>query len=201
MNKSQLKLLIISFLTLALSSYFFYQGLFSAANLSKKPVSQNLGLQPSNSDVLGSSSSSASLVNLEKVLVTRVIDGDTIEIDRNGELEKLRYIGINTPETVDPRRPVQCFGKEASAENKRLLEEKTVYLEKDISETDKFGRLLRYVYLPLSDGSVIFVNDYLVKQGFANVSTFPPDVKYKDKFLVSQKEASDNLRGLWLKCK
>ncbi|MBI3485701.1 thermonuclease family protein [Candidatus Daviesbacteria bacterium] len=200
MKNQQIKLLVLSILTLGLSSYFFYQGLVASPNLVQKQPSQNLAQLPSSSSVLGSSSS-ANLANLEQVKVTRVIDGDTIEVEINGELKKLRYIGVNTPETVDPRRPVQCFGKEASAENKRLLEEKSVYLEKDISETDKYGRLLRYVYLPLSDGSVVFINDYLVRQGFAYASTFPPDVKYQDKFLVSQKEASDNLRGLWLKCK
>ncbi|HSP54769.1 MAG TPA: thermonuclease family protein, partial [Dehalococcoidia bacterium] len=71
--------------------------------------------------------------------VTRVVDGDTIEVEINGETRKLRYIGINTPETVDPRRPVECFGHEASDYNRRLVEGKTVGLEKDISETDQFG--------------------------------------------------------------
>lgn len=125
----------------------------------------------------------------ETVKVTRVIDGDTIEIESG---QKVRYIGIDTPEIVDPKKPVQCFGKEASNKNKELVEGKQVRLEKDVSETDKFGRLLRYVYV-----DNIFVNDYLVRQGFAHVSTFPPDVKYQAQFLQAEKEARKNSRGLW----
>ncbi|MFH0979484.1 MAG: thermonuclease family protein [Candidatus Roizmanbacteria bacterium] len=124
--------------------------------------------------------------------VIRVIDGDTIEIE-NGQ--KIRYIGINSPELHDPRRPVECFAQEAYEENKKLIEGKTVKLEKDISETDKYKRLLRYVYV---DGT--FINDYLVRQGFAQVSTFPPDVKYVQQFLEAENEARENNRGLWIKC-
>lgn len=124
--------------------------------------------------------------------VKRVIDGDTIELEDG---QKVRYIGINTPETVDPRLPIQCFGKEASDENKKLVENKVVRLEKDISETDKYGRLLRYVY---TDN--IFINDYLVKNGFARASTFPPDVKFAQLFLTSEKEARTNNTGLWNQC-
>lgn len=125
-------------------------------------------------------------------LVKRVIDGDTIELD-NGD--KVRYIGINTPETVDPRKPVECFGKEASAKNKELVEWKLVRLEKDVSDKDQYGRLLRYVYV-----TDIFVNDQLVHDGYAQVSTFPPDVKYKDLFLASQTYARENNLGLWKSC-
>ena len=125
-------------------------------------------------------------------LVTRVIDGDTIEIEGG---KKVRYIGIDTPETVDPRKPVQCFGVEAFNKNKELVERKRIRLEKDISETDKYGRLLRYVYV---DG--IFVNDYLVRQGYAYAYTYPPDVKYSEQFIQAQKEARENNRGLWKDC-
>lgn len=127
------------------------------------------------------------------VKVVKVIDGDTIEIESG---EKVRLIGVNTPETVDPRRKVQCFGKEASNFTKENLEEKFVKLEKDVSEKDKYGRLLRYVHI----GSVLF-NEELVKNGYAQVSTYPPDVKYKDKFLEAQKYARENKLGLWGKCK
>src|SRR3990172_7201954 len=81
----------------------------------------------------------------EKVKVTRVIDGDTIEL---GDGRRVRYIGIDTPETVDPRKPVECFGKEAAAKNRELVDGKMVEMEKDASETDKYGRLLRYIYVP-----------------------------------------------------
>lgn len=133
--------------------------------------------------------------------VTRVIDGDTIEVEIDKRNFKVRYIGVDTPETVDPRRPVACFGKEASLENKQLVEGKKVYLEKDISETDKYDRLLRYIYLPQDSGSLLFINDYLVRQGFAKVVTFPPDVKYSQQFIEAEREARENNRGLWQKCR
>lgn len=137
----------------------------------------------------------------KKYLVKKVIDGDTFEFESDGALYKVRLIGIDTPETVDPRRPVGCFGKNASEETKRLLEGNEVILTKDISETDKYNRLLRYVFLPLSGGENLFINDYLVRQGFANASSYPPDIKYTDRFAQAEQEARDNLRGLWSDCK
>ena len=128
----------------------------------------------------------------QTVRVIRVIDGDTIEIEGG---QKIRYIGIDTPETVDPRKPIQCFGIEASNKNKELVEDKSVRLEKDVSGTDKYGRLLRYVYV-----DDIFVNEYLIRQGFAHSSTYPPDVKYQNQFLQAQQEAQNNNRGLWSSC-
>jgi micrococcal nuclease len=125
--------------------------------------------------------------------VKRVVDGDTILLE-NGQ--KVRYIGINTPESVDPRRPVQCFGKEASKRNKELVEGKIVRLEKDIEDKDKYGRLLRYVFLP--NGA--FINYELVKQGYASVYTFPPNVKYVNKFRQAQNIAKENNLGLWSMC-
>ncbi|MBI2597057.1 thermonuclease family protein [Candidatus Daviesbacteria bacterium] len=142
-------------------------------------------------------SSSALGIEGEKALVTQVVDGDTIKV--NGE-KTVRLIGIDTPETVDPRRPVGCFGKEASNETKSLLTGKVVYLQKDVSETDKYGRLLRLVFLSLEDGSLLFVNDYLVREGFAKVYTYPPDVKYNEQFLQAEKEARQFKKGLWGRC-
>ena len=78
-----------------------------------------------------------------------MIDGDTIEVDMNGSQYTVRYIGMDTPETVHPTRGVEPYGHEASKRNRELVEGKTVYLEKDISETDRYGRLLRYVYLAI----------------------------------------------------
>lgn len=124
--------------------------------------------------------------------VQRVIDGDTIELTSG---ERVRYIGIDTPETVDPRKTVQCFGREAKEENVRLVDGKTIRLEKDTSEIDRYGRLLRYVYV----GDVM-VNDALVRNGFAYSSSFPPDIKYQDRFLLAQQEARENNRGLWSGC-
>ncbi|MDD3434723.1 MAG: thermonuclease family protein [Candidatus Pacebacteria bacterium] len=129
----------------------------------------------------------------EKALVSRIIDGDTIEL-LDGK--KVRYIGIDTPETVDPRKAVQCFGKESKEANSNLVLNKVVILKKDVSETDKYGRLLRYIYL--EDGT--FVNLWLVKNGYAFVDTYPPDVAYSREFLMAEQEARQNKRGLWDNC-
>lgn len=135
----------------------------------------------------------------ERVRVVRVVDGDTIEL-KNGK--KLRYIGVDTPETVDPRKPVQCFGKEASLKNKEFVEGKEVELEKDVSETDRYGRLLRYVFVddPSTASGQIFVNEYLVRQGYAHAATFPPDVRYQELFKAAEQEARENSRELWSAC-
>jgi len=125
-------------------------------------------------------------------LVTKVIDGDTIAIE-GGEV--IRYIGIDTPETVHPSKPQQCFGQEASDKNKELISGKRIRMEKDVSETDRYNRLLRYIWV-----DDIFVNDYLVRQGYAYAYTYPPDVKYADQFVQAQKEAMKNNRGLWAAC-
>lgn len=122
--------------------------------------------------------------------VKRVVDGDTILLE-NGE--KVRYIGVNTPESVDPRQGVECFGKEASVFNRDLVEGKRVRLERDTSDRDKYGRLLRFVYL--EDGT--FVNELLVREGYAFVSTYPPDVSKQDTFRLAEKQARDEKRGLW----
>jgi micrococcal nuclease len=124
--------------------------------------------------------------------VTRVVDGDTIRVEIDGREFRLRYIGIDTPETVDPRRPVQCFGQEASERNRQLVEGKTVGLERDVSETDDFDRLLRYVWVEDT-----FVNAALVEEGYALASTYPPDVRYADLFVSLQTQARATSRGLW----
>jgi len=124
--------------------------------------------------------------------VVRVIDGDTIEIAIDGQLYKVRYIGVDAPETVHPAKPVEWMGLEASAKNRELVESKVVQLEKDVSETDQYGRLLRYVWI-----GDLMVNAELVRLGYAQVSTYPPDVKYQDLFLKLQQEAREAGRGLW----
>lgn len=126
----------------------------------------------------------------EWAVVTRVVDGDTIELSTG---EKVRYIGVNTPESVDPRRKVECFGKEASEWNRQLVLGNRVRLERDISERDKYGRLLRFVYL--EDGSM--VNALLVKEGYAYASPYPPDISKKDMFRAAEVTAREQARGLW----
>lgn len=132
--------------------------------------------------------------------VTKVIDGDTIELE-NGQ--KVRYIGIDTPETNHPTKRVECYGKEATQRNKELVAGKIVRLEKDVSEIDRFGRLLRYVYIEntATPSASIFVNELLVKEGYAFAATFPPDVKYSELFLSAQQEARKNNKGLWKNCR
>ncbi len=149
----------------------------------------------------GVASGAATLgVKGEMALVTKVVDGDTIEVLMNGQKYSVRIIGVDTPETVDPRRPVGCFGKEASNKAKEILSGKNVLLEKDVSEMDKYRRILRFVYLPLPDGTLLFFDDYMIREGYGKVLTIPPDVKYSEQFLEAQREARENKRGLWGKC-
>ena len=127
-----------------------------------------------------------------EAFATRAVDGDTIEVEIGGESYKVRYIGIDTPELHHPTKPVGYYAQEAYEKNRVLVEGKTVFLEKDVSETDHYGRLLRYVYV-----EDVFVNAYLVQHGYAQASTYPPDVKYQDRFVELQQEAREAGRGLW----
>jgi micrococcal nuclease len=130
------------------------------------------------------------------VRVVRVIDGDTIQVCCLLEdLQRVRYIGINTPETKHPTKGVEHFGKEASEANRKLVSGKIVELEFDVQQWDKYGRVLGYIYL--QDGT--FVNAWLVEHGFAQVMTVPPNVKHQDLFLTLQREVREAGRGLWRK--
>ncbi|HPT58723.1 MAG TPA: thermonuclease family protein [Fervidobacterium sp.] len=134
------------------------------------------------------------------VTVTRVIDGDTIEVEMRGETYKVRLIGINTPESTTR---IESYGKEASNFTKSQLLGKKVYLEKDVSETDKYGRLLRYVWLKKpseptdSEIRTKMFNAILVLEGYAQAATYPPDVKYAEYFAKYEAEARESSRGLW----
>lgn len=132
----------------------------------------------------------------DEALVVRVVDGDTIRVELGGVEYAVRYVGVDTPETVHPSKPIEWMGREASDANKRLVEDRTVVLEKDVSETDRYGRLLRYVWLREGAGWLL-VNAELLRLGFAQVSTYPPDVKYVDTFLELQRGARDAGLGLW----
>ncbi len=128
------------------------------------------------------------------VKVVSVVDGDTIQVCCIGwKREKVRYIGINTPETKHPTKEVEHFGEEASEANRKLVEDKTVVLEFDVERRDRYERLLVYVYL--KDGT--FVNAWLVEHGFAQVMTVPPNVKHQELFLKLQREVRKERRGLW----
>jgi micrococcal nuclease len=123
--------------------------------------------------------------------VTRVVDGDTVDISPSVEgRSRVRLIGMDTPEISFGTQP---YGPEASAFAKRELDGEEVRLELDVQKIDPYGRLLAYVYLP--DGRMF--NEKLVEEGYAQVATFPPNVKYKDRFLQAQREARTANRGLW----
>jgi len=125
-------------------------------------------------------------------LVTRVIDGDTIEVDIADTIYKVRYIGIDAPELDDIRPEFCALAQEATRYNRQLVEGETVRLEKDITETDKYGRLLRYVYV-----DDIFVNAELVKQGLAWAKAYEPDTKYQDTLEKAEVEARQAEIGIW----
>ncbi len=122
----------------------------------------------------------------DTALVTQVIDGDTIVIEGG---YRVRYIGIDTPEIHDGVEP---FGTEALEANRQLVEGKVVRLERDVSQTDKYGRLLRYVY---ADG--IFINGELVRLGLAEAKAYPPDTRYQEELEQLEKEAREGGRGMW----
>jgi micrococcal nuclease len=141
----------------------------------------------------------------EIATVERVVDGDTIEvrIEENvpgpgggegvvGETYRLRLIGIDTPESVKPDSPVECFGKEASAAAEALLEGESVRLVKDVEETDQYDRLLRYVYVGEE-----MANARLVANGYASAYTYPPNVRWSELFVQLESEAREGDRGLW----
>jgi micrococcal nuclease len=129
-----------------------------------------------------------------EVRVLGVVDGDTIEVCCvRGKHEKVRYIGVNTPETKHPGKGVEPLGKEAAEVNRRLVGGHDIRLEFDVEQRDRYGRLLAYVYL--EDGT--FVNAWLVQNGYAQVMTIPPNVRYQELFLSLQREAREARRGLW----
>lgn len=132
---------------------------------------------------------------LPQAAVVRVVDGDTLVVALGGREERVRLIGINTPESVDPRRPVECFGKEASEAARALLEGQTVGLEDDESQDsrDANGRLLRYVWL--RDGRM--ANLEQLAQGYAAEYTFDRPYRYRDVFRAAQGRARDAGVGLW----
>jgi micrococcal nuclease len=140
--------------------------------------------------------SQATSTTADVIPVVRVIDGDTIVVTLAGKDDTVRLLGMDTPETVDPRKPVQCFGPQASAETKSLLDGQSVHLTADPtqSDRDKYGRLLRYVFR--DDG--LFVDEFLVQQGFAREYTyFSVPYKYQTAFRADQSAAKSAGLGLW----
>jgi len=130
-----------------------------------------------------------------QALVTRVVDGDTVEARIDGEVEDVRYIGVDTPETVKPGAPVQCFGPRASAFNHRLVEDRRVRLVFGAERRDAYGRLLAYVYLGRR-----FVNATLVRRGLARTLTIPPNDRFAPLLRRLELRAARAGRGLWGAC-
>lgn len=130
-----------------------------------------------------------------EAFVIRAIDGDTIEARIGGREEDVRYIGVDTPETVKPDTPVQCFGPRASAFNHRLVEERRVRLVFGVERRDVYGRLLAYVYLGHR-----FVNASLVRRGLARSLTIAPNDRFAPLFRRLELRAARAGRGLWSAC-
>lgn len=141
----------------------------------------------------------------EEAVVTRAVDGDTIEVEITarvegpgageaavGESYVVRLLGIDTPESVSPRDPVECFGREASAATAALLVGATVKLVKDVEERDGFDRLLRYVYVGAE-----MANARLVANGYAHAYTYPPNVRHSEVLVELERQAREAARGLW----
>ncbi len=127
--------------------------------------------------------------------VIKVVDGDTIKVLINNKEDTVRLIGIDTPETVDPRKPVQCFGKEASDKAKEVLTGKTISLESDPTQgnRDKYQRLLRYVFL-----NDLNFNKFMISSGYAHEYTYKSNpYKYQLEFIQAEKDARQNKKGLW----
>jgi endonuclease YncB( thermonuclease family) len=143
-------------------------------NLSSRPFSQNNRTDKNNT---------------QTTFVKRVIDGDTFVLESG---ERVRLIGVDTPETVHPQKPVEPFGPEASAFTKKHIEGKKVRLEFDVDKNDHYNRILAYVFI-----NDIFLNEELLKEGLAIMSTYPPNVKYVDLYESAQKYAKEKNKGIW----
>jgi micrococcal nuclease len=130
--------------------------------------------------------------------VVKVVDGDTLRVRlAAGRTERVRLIGIDTPETVKPDTPVQCYGRAASAAAHRLLDGRDVRLVADVETRDRYGRLLAYVY---RRPDMLFVNAELARQGYARQLTIPPNVRHADELRRLVAQARTSGRGLWSAC-
>ncbi len=152
------------------------------------------GLQTNNSEVKTDVAAPVETEVPETYQVVAAVDGDTIKVDYHGKTTSVRLIGVNTPETVDPRKDVECFGEEASQFLRSLLEGKAVRLEPDISQSDrdKYDRLLRYVYLDSEDVSLT-----IIQNGYGYEYTYNVPYQKQARYRAAQTEAENGKRGLW----
>lgn len=202
MTKRQLYSLVTTILAIIAVIFKVVPGAESVHQNTSSSVSTTTSAEtnPSNEDSLIRAESASSTVSIypTNATVIRVADGDTLEARMDGASTtiKVRLLGVNTPETVDPRRAVECFGKEASAFSKQLLQGKRVLLKEDpqADNIDKYGRSLRNIFL--EDGTD--VNALLVKEGYAYAYvSFPQDKRRKAELKRLQEEAKLAKRGLW----
>lgn len=130
--------------------------------------------------------------------VTRIVDGDTLKLEIDDQEETVRLVGIDTPESVHPTKPVECYAKEASAKLKKLVFNKKIRFEFDTGQghTDKYGRLLLYIWLPQENGEDLFINEYMVKEGYAYAYKKIPS-KYLSEFSDLEAQAREKEKGLW----
>lgn len=170
--------------------------------ISQEEVLNEIGLGNLISDNKNMSTESVNINTVENVEISElnqyevisVVDGDTFKINYNGTTTKVRLIGVDAPESVSSNKSKNNkYGIEASNYTKERLEGQTVYLEFDVKQTDKYGRLLAYVYL--EDGTMY--NKELLEKGYAQIATYPPNVKYVDEFTQIQKQAEENRVGFW----
>jgi len=130
--------------------------------------------------------------------VVRIVDGDTIEVRLGATREKVRYIGVDAPETKHPAKGVQCYGRQASERNARLVAGEQVRLVRDVEERDRYGRLLAYVYRVRDR---LFVNAELARRGYARPLPIAPDLRHADRFAELARDARRQGRGLWSACR
>lgn len=165
---------------------------------------KNVDWNPNNRQVLISDHSKK---NFEIAKLVRVVDGDTIIVDRGNGQETVRLILVDSPETKHPNKDVEFFGEEAYKFTKDNLEGRTVYLEKDVSDYDRYKRLLRYVWLDLPETNDptrdeltrLCFNHILLENGYAKLASFPPNIKYIDEFKQAERSAYEKSLGLWSK--
>ena len=149
--------------------------------------------------LLVSCSSGATTENEVLITILKVVDGDTVDIDINGHTERVRLIGVNTPETKHPTKPIECFGPEASAYMTQLLPKgTTVRIERDVEARDRYGRMLLYLYLGSDD---LFINLELVARGYGTPMSIEPNTFRRNDFVHAAAQAEAANVGLWKACR
>jgi len=149
--------------------------------------------------LLVSCSSGATTENEVLITILKVVDGDTVDIDIDGRTERIRLIGVNTPETKHPTKPIECFGPEASAYMTQLLPKgTTVRIERDVEARDRYGRMLLYLYLGSDD---LFINLELVARGYGTPMSIEPNTFHRNDFVRAAAQAEAANVGLWKACR